>query len=241
SELGTPEGPGNWAKALFFGDKPVPKVERLCLEPKPGQRGLAGQFKAGIAVPKKFRPLFKDSRVSKVVRAAQVVSNSLRLLIYIFAATGAIAASVFVATRQTESSTTGNTSMYQAIYSDNLEMRRTVDSLKSLLLRPGDSKVVEGEPAAILSMFCQEKVPGIWLNSLTVRRTASDSVSIEAVGMARNSQAVFVLQKAVVDQPGSPPIALVSLHPEVVSMGSQTDTVQSFKLGASIVAGKTRE
>jgi hypothetical protein len=229
------------ASVLFFGGESAPKSVTYCLKPKPGQRSVAELFKAGIAVPKECRPLFKDSPVSKTVWAAQVMSNSLRLLICIFSVIAVFATSAFVLTRRSGVNPADDTGKYQAIYSDHLELRRTVDSLKSLVPFPKVRNSPAGEPAAILSTFCQQKVPGLWLNGLTVRRTASDSVSIEAVGMARNSQAVFALQKSVVDQPGSFPIALVSLHPEVVSMGGQSDTVQSFKFGASIFEGKGRE
>jgi hypothetical protein len=219
--------------SLLFGHELAPTVSRFIAYPKKQDKPLGSLFRRGHNIPRQDRILFKTAPTSRMARGTLVMSNSLKLLTGILATLLVVVCAFWLVYHPSNSPVSPAEEKYQTAYSDNLQLQRTVDSLNSATHHQPSRKSAYS-PAAVLSLFCQGKPGGLWLNGLTLKRFGADSVSVEASGMARNSQTVFGYQGEVSGLSKSLPLTVLSMHPEVVATGGQPDTVLSFKLGATI-------
>jgi hypothetical protein len=219
--------------SMLYVEEQTPSISSFMVNPKGNEKPLATMFRRGHNVLRQDRPLFKTTPTSKVAQATLVASNSLKLLTGILGIALVVLLAVWLVYRPSNSPVSPDEERYQTAYSDNLQLQRTADSLDAAT-HSRHTRRTSYKPAAVMSLFCQERVAGLWLNGLTFRRYGSDSLTVEAAGMARNSQTVFSYQSSVSSLAKSLPLALLSLHPEVVASSGQPDTVVSFKLGATV-------
>lgn len=175
-------------------------------------------------------PVLKPVSTSRLSRAVVVAQNSLKLLLLVLLILFAVSGTVALVSMSRPAADSRFANLYQDLYIRKYSLERERDSLDALasqqVTRAGKSQ----NAAALVSLFCQSKPYGLALNSISIRRSGTDSVVVEVAGTSKTETGIFTYNQQLNTLSDPIPVTIGSFRPEIVAVGGQPDTVLSFKL-----------
>ena len=177
-------------------------------------------------------------------RSAMIVSrttNVAKLLVMVLAAIAVLLglgnAGLLMATNDSNRQTKN----YQELYTEKMAIERTSDSLLTAQQNLNDSQAARRNPAVFVSLFGQKRIPGAYIERITLSYVEEDTVYIVAEGFAGSESAVFSYREFLNGKLGSNGFEIASVAPTVRPRPGRTDTMLQFSLSMREYAGLAEE
>lgn len=198
------------------------------------QADLSLALGSDVNKARKTRSYFYKPLEAKQSRGIQAALNSFRLLALTLATVCSIALFAALITTLAGMGKGENIEHFQTLYSNTMKLERELDSLKQLSHFIVSKQPVNVNAASIVSGFSQKKYKDVFLTQLSVNKLASDSVRVEARGLARKESGVFNYQQHLNAEFDPTKITLNSLKPEIQTNRETVDTLLVFSFGVLI-------
>jgi hypothetical protein len=199
-------------------------------------RRLNALFTGGIIRQKDPSFIPEASWTSHWAKLLPVVTNSLRLLTWILAVTGLLAALAAGLSNALVSGSDADVESFQRKHASRLVLEQRLDSLEAVESQLSRSLPVTMPAASIVGVFCQRRFKELFLRRISVSRTAMDSILAEIQGAAAEEATVFKYHNALAEFAHPIPIVVRSVLPEIVHERGSADTLTAFSFSMELHA-----
>jgi hypothetical protein len=178
------------------------------------------------------RLLVRNSRSTRMSTMTTAL-NSLRLLTGVLTVTLVICSLVALSSVFTDRGNDTTLAEYEQSYNRAVTLAQSNSSMRSQLSSGASRTDTSHWVSPILTLFCQQRFPLLYLRNITANVVAADMVVIEADGLSRSERSIFDLKSFIEQSAPDIEVTLATIRPEVVSDGQRVDTLKAFKLVVS--------
>ncbi len=175
----------------------------------------------------------KNGRKLGVARLLKLALNSAKLLVILLLAMNVFLGAVLLSFTVFIEKPSDAIRTYQFAYSRKYMLQQSIDSLNAYFTTAG-AHSTRTSAAAIVSLFCQRSVSGLYVDQLVLKMGTADSLQVEVSGKARNERSVFAY-RTMLDSLFAPlAFTMNSVRPVLVTDMGRPDTLTNFKLATQL-------
>lgn len=194
--------------------------------------GWSRRLARAIRLTSEPRAVFLAAPHRSLGIAIRGITNGLRLTAIVLLLVAVLALAVAALSFATLKAEPGLVQQYQELYARKLTIEHALEHSR-VTSRSGAGLRHALSPAAVVTAFCQQRYPDLYLTSIAVSYSAGDSALVVVAGRARSERTVFLFHSTCQQHVQPHALALHSLGPELVHSGGRTDTLTRFTLGFS--------
>ncbi len=209
-------------------------LDNTTMQPDTKSLHLTTILQSGANKSHKIRKFLFKPKTAATSRVTVTALNSTRLLISVLAIVCALSMAAAGISTLAAFGNDDITDEYQALYSNTMKLQSELDSLNQLNKNLIIQYPIKLRAAEILSSFCQKRYHGVYLTQLTISKTPSDSIRVEAKGVSKKESSIFTYHQHLNDEFRPIKLTMNSLKPEIQNTGETVDTFFVFYFGALV-------